>query len=534
MNFLIDFEQTTTQLDIDTYFIENQCTLIKNYSKFDNVYLVASDIIPPITSIVTSVINDSDSAISLLSTVNLFESSTTTNIDVADEKNWWKAASIYEIDFSQPSYTHKIYGENTTVYIVDSGIDISHTEFVNKNIQLFWSSTGDFTDNNGHGTALASLIVGNTCGLTNTAVKVIKVLDNSGPTLLSHLVEAFDKIMLDFNSQKFAIVNLSWSIPKNDYINSKIQQMLSLGIAVVASAGNNGSPIIDVTPAGIEGVITIGSYDQNFYPCNFSNYTSSDLSLTNNIVNVGALDGWAPGERLYVALPGNNYGFVAGTSFSAAIHSGALAYDVDLHHCIRNGNLPDTVAETRSLLYDSGCLARKNILTLTGNYSSSVNKITTYAGSLEVPYLNVFSFPPHVRCIAGLPMGSQMVSPATVQSVTITPDLPVGLELHDNGYIIGQVNLDQSAPDISVTYHNFSIVTRTGQTIDHNLEFVVVKNNNFSELNIPEEYVWVTLQGTLCNDQTCGLLCPAANNNNPSRVCVVESKANPICPICAF
>lgn len=534
MNFLIDFEQTATQQEIDAYLNENQCILIKNYSTFDKSYLVSSNTVPPTTSIVTTIINDTDSAISLLSTIDLFESSVTTTIDIGDEKNWWKAASIYEIDFSQPLHTHKIYGENTTVYIVDSGIDVSHSEFANKNIQLFWSSTGEFTDNNGHGTALASLIVGNTCGLTNTTIKVVKVLDNSGPTLLSHLVEAFDKIMLDFNSQKFAIVNLSWSIPKNDYLNSKIQQMLSLGIAVVTSAGNNGSPIIDVTPAGIDGVITIGSYDQNFYPCNFSNYTSSDLSLTNNMVNVGSLDGWAPGERLYVALPGNNYGFVAGTSFSAAIHSGALAYDVDLHHCIRNGDLPVAVAETRTSIYDSGCLARKNILSLTGNYSASVNKITTYAGTVEVPYLNVFSFPPHIRCIAGLPMGAQMVSPATVQSVTITPALPAGLEFYDNGYIIGQINLDQSAPDISITYHNFSIVTRTGQTIDHTLEFVVVKNSNFSELNIPEEYVWVTLQGTTCNAASCGLLCPAANNTNPSRVCIVESKFNPICPICAF
>lgn len=533
MNFLIDFEPTADQTTIDNYFLENQCTVVKTYNKFEKVYLVSSDNTPPKTSIITSVINDTESAISLLSSVDLFQSNITTTFDLQDNKNWWKAASIFDIDFSQQNYTHRVYGEFATVYIVDSGIDNTHPEFNNRNIQLFWSSTGDFTDNNGHGTALASLISGNTCGLTDAAIKVIKVLDNNGPTLLSHLVEAFDRIMLDFDSQKYSIVNLSWSIPKNDYLNNKIKQMLDLGIAVVAAAGNNGSPIADVTPAGIDGVITIGSYNQNFYPCDFTNYTSSELSLTNGNVNGGVLDGWAPGEQLYVALPGNRYGFVAGTSFSAAIHSGSLAYDVDLHHFTSNGMFPEAVNDAKDLLLDSGCLARKNILTLTGVYSSSVNKITTYAGR-DVPYLNVFAFPSKIRCIANLPYGAQMVSPVNVQSVNITPDLPAGLELTDNGYIVGQISTQETDPDIRVTTHDFTMITRTGQTINHNIELAVVKSGDFSTLTIPDEYVWVTLQGIQCNASACGLTCPAGNNTMPARVCVVETPKSSICPICAF
>ena len=67
-------------------------------------------------------------------------------------------------------YLPKNLGTNVVVYLVDSGIDISHPQFVNANIQNLWSWDENFTDVNGHGTAMASLIVGESLGVVPEAI----------------------------------------------------------------------------------------------------------------------------------------------------------------------------------------------------------------------------------------------------------------------------------------------------------------------------------------------------------------------------
>lgn len=532
MKHLVDFKNDTTSEDIQNYITVNGCTVLQQYNVLDKVYLVESVTPPPVTDITEYVINDESSHLSLLETT-MFQSQKVNDFEISDQKNWWKTASIFEIDFDNTTYSHRVYGEYVTVYLMDSGVDSTHPEFSGKSIQPFWSFNNDFTDNNGHGTALASLITGNTCGLTDATIKVVKILDNSGPTAMSQLVAAIDAILADQIPGKIGIVNISWCIPKNDYFNNKIQRLIDAGLFVVAAAGNNGTSIDEVSPACLPTVTTIGAYNENFMPCDFSNYTGSELSLTQDKVNGGALDGWAPGEKLWVAKPGGNYGWVAGTSFSAAIHTGALAYDIDCQHINDDGTMNPEILLYKNLLLDSFVLSRKGILTLIGVYSSSINKITTYAGK-NVPMLNNMVMAPHIRVISGQPAALQMVSPVSVEKVIITPELPAGLTMTNIGYITGTVVVDPDAPDVSVTQHEFTIVTREGQTINHLLDLAVIKNDDFENLTIPEEYVWVTLSGTLCNSLSCGQLCPASNNNMPSRVCVVESKFNPICPICIY
>jgi hypothetical protein len=382
MKFLIDFNNSTAQADIDAYFITNNCTVINCFDKLGQVYHANCTTTPPTTNIVESIINDDSTTIQLLSVVpvSLPVASSDETLTLADTKQWWKVYSVSDIDFNAPTSVVPRFGANTNVYVVDSGIEATHPEFIDRSVSLVYSFTGEFTDTTGHGTALSSSIIGNTCGLTDASLKVVKIFDKVIPTRQSDLLYAFDAILTDaLLSNKFSVVNLSWSIPKNLYIESKIQCLIDAGMVVVVAAGNSGQPISDVTPASTPGVLAIGSYGENFVPSNFSNYTSI-TSVTQDAVNHGSLSAWAPGEHIWCAGLNGSYGNVSGTSIAAAIYSGGVCYNKS-QYLMDNNALMSVFFDHTGVANLGKIVAvdRNGILELSDpKYAQSANIIITY------------------------------------------------------------------------------------------------------------------------------------------------------------
>ncbi len=394
MKYIIDFHNHVSEQDIEQFLTDNNITLLKQLESFGKVYLVESETAVVSNELIENTSLDTEQGIELLSfSIDLVDNYVETSFDIEDEKNWWKVAAASSIDFDQQIHTHKIRGVNSTVYIVDSGINELHPEFATANIELLHTFNGNFTDNNGHGTGLSSLIVGPTCGLANPKLKVVKLFDNTQPTYQSDMLIALDVILNDFiaGGKKASVVNMSWAIPKNEYVNNKIQFMIDQGMYVVAAAGNNGASITDVTPASIPDVLTIGSFNQNLEPSSFSNYTGgSDISYTTNDVNYGALDGWAPGELIWAANKNGGYGYIAGTSAAAAIASAALAYNMD------SIIYPEGTLNTASIFPEfmsSFTLIRYGLLDLSDiKYSNSINAAVTYDSTTNpIEGIKVFS-----------------------------------------------------------------------------------------------------------------------------------------------
>lgn len=330
MNYLIDFKDSLTLDEINAYVASNGMTILKQFAGFGNVFLISCNAEPEANDLIESVVLDNANGITLLGEITLVDSDVTKEFNINDNKNWWKVASIGTLDFDQEINTHIVRGQHSTVYVLDSGIDATHPEFINTNIQLLHTVTEDFVDRKGHGTMIASLISGEVCGLTGATIKVVKIFNDSGSTLQSELLAGFDAVVSDYieSGKRPSIVNCSWSIPFNAYINAKIQYLIDLGAFVVAAAGNNGLPIEDVTPASMPDVLTVGSFGQTLEPSNFSGYTEPSITkFTANEINYGALDCWAPGEFIWAAALGGEYGYATGTSCSAAIASGAIAYN---------------------------------------------------------------------------------------------------------------------------------------------------------------------------------------------------------------
>lgn len=510
--FLIDFEQDATDEQIQSYLSRHNCDQVHVYNNFEKVYLISADTEPPKESIITSVINDSLTNIRPLSDTALcIESFNSSSISVNDDKNWWKVVTYVNVDFTQPNLNFTKYGDKITVYVLDSGLDLSHPEFEGENVSQIYSFNDNPVDVNGHGTAIASLITGKNTALASTKIVSLKIFEQGTPTPLSKLLEAFDLVYTHSQTENFAIVNISWGIPFNEYVNNKIKQMYyGANIAFVAAAGNNGAPITDITPACVDEVFVVGAFNKSLEPCDFSNYTS-DLANTPQSVNYGKLDVWAPGENIFVALPNKLYGSVSGTSFASAIHSASLAYDADIMYSINSTSLLPKHILIEQLFVSGFSRGRPGLLELNGVYSNSENLITSVYPIDK--HSRTYILPNRIRIVADTDTYELLLSQTNCKSLRLLNPLPSGLSLSQYGYILGKhaplavgENYRSYPLDIEFTLNDDSTITK-------NFDLFVVSPVANPE-QIPEELLWITEYGVNCSEFqfNCNTRCPAANN----------------------
>jgi subtilisin family serine protease len=544
MRYVIDFIDSMSQEEVDQYLHNDNITKIRQYSNFGHVYLVEADTKPATNEQVLYVLTDDDHPLTLLGLdVTITDSIETTTFEIEDTKNWWKVASINNLDFDEQIHTHTIRGFNSTVYILDSGIEANHPEFENANVTLLHSFTEDFTDTRGHGTGLASLISGKTCGLTGASLKIVKIFDKNQPTLQSDLLHALDAVLTDYisNGRKASVANLSWGIPKNDYINAKIQVLLDQGIFVVAASGNSGIPIGDVTPASISDVLTIGAYNQNLTPCDFSNYTGETIvSLTQNVVNTGALDGWAPGEQIWVAGLNGTYGFVAGTSAAAAITSGAIAYNFykftsnendsgifnnyyNAASFLQKRKLPEDWSgpDQNPTPYSVLGISKPNMLDFSDpKYSSSTNKSVSYmSGAQEL-------FPmTRINATGGETYYKSVISRVATARAVTSQDIPEFITVDERGVIT------VVAPDITDLYLHIDPIEFDLYQRDGSMGTLVVNITIFrSDINRNNAESLIPADDPALNFILFGGSCVACNPACTGNACETFSKGVCGCP----
>ena len=220
-------------------------------------------------------------------------------------------------------YLAKNTGANTTVYLVDSGVNVVG-DLENATIENLHSFDGTFTDTLNHGTGIAAMIVGATLGVSKDArLKVVKIPMNVAVNV-STLLTAFDAILADHAlSSGVKIVNCSWVIAKNQILDLKIQELQSEGLLVVAAAGNTVSNADNYSPVGLDTVLGVAASDS-----------------FDRVINWGPNAGSNWGTEVDITAPGidvetlTNTGAIitaSGTSLAAAVVSGAAAQFIVEH-----------------------------------------------------------------------------------------------------------------------------------------------------------------------------------------------------------
>lgn len=452
MRFIIDFVNTTSEADIASYFDVQKCTIINKFDAIGQTYLVSSDSVPEPTEITEYVTRDDEHGVSLLSepATITFDSAPVDMHTTTNEDNWWKLAIVPRVDLDSAQFSTIRTADGVRVYIIDSGIHADHPEFIGKDVSLLHSINGDFSDTTGHGTALASVVVGDQCGITNASLKVVKIFHKGQATYMSDILSALNAVATDYitNALAPAVVNCSWSVATNEMLNKKFADLRNLGLLVVAAAGNSGIAIADVSPAAIKEVTTIGSFGPTLVPSDFSNYTGSDTSLTTGSTNFGGIDLFAPGENIKVATIGGQYGYTAGTSIAAAITSACFAINIArLTHSYQYFKQNDL--EGNMIFW-----ATKDMLVLSGNYASSPNLVIsariTPSGTDATPRVIVNA--PKISAV-GTPVAIRVADPVSYQTVTLT-GMPDGYSL-DGGYLIGTAS--DTVPESGFVMYNIDV-----------------------------------------------------------------------------
>ena len=235
-------------------------------------------------------------------------------------------------------------GTGISLCIVDSGIDTSHPDLKNINL-MGWAdvinSSPDPYDDDGHGTAMAGIIVadGGLNGIAkNVDLYIAKAIDSDGSGTDDGIAEAVDWCV----SQESDIISLSLGggqgiggdLFTTDSLEIAVENAIDQGVYVVAAAGNDGeNDDGDVSsPGSVENVICVGGVTR------LGNLWSGSSEGDNNgrfwpnpILPRNDPDKKpeiiAPGLEVPVLMTKSNswWGWSSGTSASTAWVSGGLA-----------------------------------------------------------------------------------------------------------------------------------------------------------------------------------------------------------------
>lgn len=264
-----------------------------------------------------------------------------TSLDPLSANGQWariRIASRYRPLQSSFSTHEMVYQSYPELIIMDSGIDFNHPEFdyptlLKENFYALPVFNGDFTDTIGHGTAVAAAAVGKNLGVAEHCKLVsVKIGDGSHNATLLEVGMAIDAILTRVaeNPNLSRIVNMSWGITRSSWLDAKVQSLLDAGVTVVCAAGNQGISVEDISPAGLDSVITVGSIDRYDIPSGFNNISPTDAGI---VTGDGlSLDIFAPGENVLIAHAGSTeYKLASGTSLSSPMVAGVAAVIASLH-----------------------------------------------------------------------------------------------------------------------------------------------------------------------------------------------------------
>lgn len=237
------------------------------------------------------------------------------------------------------SYIYSSDGAGVNVYIVDSGINASHNEFLaggQSRILTGADFVGDgqgTNDCNGHGTHVAGIAGGNTVGVAKSVNLIpLRVLRCDGTGQVSWTDQALQWI-LD-NHQHPAVVNMSLGTSGNiTSTNNLVQSLIDHGVVVVVASGNgsqypNGSfkqkeDACNYTPARATNAITVNSAGNGLTGHQVTTYFADSY-----FSNYGACtDIYAPGLDIYSAdySSASGYSYKSGTSMASPLVAGVVA-----------------------------------------------------------------------------------------------------------------------------------------------------------------------------------------------------------------
>eukprot|EP00189_Rhodosorus_marinus_P010455 CAMPEP_0184743038 /NCGR_PEP_ID=MMETSP0315-20130426/5926_1 /TAXON_ID=101924 /ORGANISM="Rhodosorus marinus, Strain UTEX LB 2760" /LENGTH=826 /DNA_ID=CAMNT_0027214125 /DNA_START=169 /DNA_END=2649 /DNA_ORIENTATION=- len=267
-------------------------------------------------------------------------------------------------------------GDGVFVYVVDSGVNPTHSEFLatdsttggsRASLGKSFVAESDLPDCTGHGTHVSALIAGRTLGVAQSAsIIAVKVLrcDNRGEK--TALLAAIDWILEDIKEARkgAALVVMSVLSEFSEALNEKVYEtLIQNDVPVVAAAGNviepdESSDSCSSSPAYLPEVITVSASTTLDRRAVFSKYGR-------------CTDIYAPGARILSAFHTGAYAtrVIDGTAQASSFVAGAVARLLSTNPRMNATNVPAAILSmsTKDVLDLNTGSADANRLLYVGN-----------------------------------------------------------------------------------------------------------------------------------------------------------------------
>jgi serine protease len=255
----------------------------------------------------------------------------------------WGLDRVDQIDLPlDDSFSFDATGAGVNIYIIDSGIELSHADFGGRANYIPWMNKGNFVNDQqkdaddcyGHGTPVAAVAAGSSFGVAKDAkIWALRVLDCNGIGYAGQALAAVDWITRF--GELPAVVNMSLGYADSPALRVGIENSIAAGFVYVAAAGNSMVPMdaCIVSPANAHGVVAVGATDAWDDEAYWSNYGS-------------CVDVLAPGVAIESASNDGGYPTVmsSGTSMAAPHVAGALALYLEAYPRTAPGEVAEMLA----------------------------------------------------------------------------------------------------------------------------------------------------------------------------------------------
>jgi subtilisin family serine protease len=213
------------------------------------------------------------------------------------------------------SYSWSTSGAGVNVYIIDTGIRTTHTQFQGRAVGSFTSIVDGYGTQgcHWHGTHVAGTVGGANYGVARgVRLHAVRVLDCTGNGSDASVIAGIDWVTA--NAVKPAVANMSIGGSLSPAMNDAIQRSIASGVTYVVAAANDNADACNVSPASAPNAVTVGAVTSTDAQAVFSNWGT-------------CVDLYAPGVGIYSAWNNDdNAGAQAsGTSMASPHVAGAAA-----------------------------------------------------------------------------------------------------------------------------------------------------------------------------------------------------------------
>ena len=214
-------------------------------------------------------------------------------------------------------------GAGVTVYVIDTGIRLTHTEFGGRATSGydFVDNDTDASDCNGHGTHVAGTIGGATYGVAKgVSLVAVRVLDCGGSAPTSVVIAGIDYVTAQHQAGQKAVANMSLGGGANIALDQAVRTSIADGVAYAVAAGNSNADACGFSPARVGEAMTSGASTSSDRKASFSNWGK-------------CMDWFAPGQDITSAWRTSDTATntISGTSMASPHTAGVAALYLQGH-----------------------------------------------------------------------------------------------------------------------------------------------------------------------------------------------------------